>query len=151
MGINLLKKDLIFANNTKIPLTGVITETLMYSVLIPRNTFYPNNSFLVGNLLSSDTILASKTVKWYKNTVNSLVGATEIQSFILAATTKNTQQSRIIFFDSIGNLKVNEITITDPIIIVPFNTTINNYLLFTLKLSSGLDTANFESIYIKKQ
>jgi exosome complex RNA-binding protein Csl4 len=76
-----LKQDKLFSSvNTTATsaLTGTLTETIMYSVLIPANTLSSNSNLEVNLLAINSNPTAAINIRYYINTINSLSGATQV-------------------------------------------------------------------------
>jgi hypothetical protein len=76
-----LKQNKLFSSvntTTTSALTGTLTETIMYSVLIPANTLSSNSNLEVNLLAINSNPTAAINIRYYINTINSLSGATQV-------------------------------------------------------------------------
>lgn len=131
--------------------TGTLTETLSRSLLIPANSFSSNGMLEVLCRMSKTGNLGTSTVKMYKNTSNTLTGAT------LIATFTNAQGASSIFAQGIRTFRINSNTLTGfnstvnntldygsttGLISTTFTTNVDNYIIFSITLASIADSAN---------
>ena len=131
--------------------TGTTTETLSQSLLIPANTFSSNGMLEVLCRMSKTGNLGSSTVKMYKNTSNTLTGAT------LIATISSAISSGSLFTQGIRTFRINSNTLstysavngavldfasTNLITSTTFTTNVDNYIIFSITLGSTSDSAN---------
>jgi len=131
--------------------TGTLTETLSQSLLIPANTFSSNGMLEVLCRMSKTGNLGSSTVKMYKNTSNTLTGAT------LIATISSAISSGSLFTQGIRTFRINSNTLaafnaasnnvfdyasTNLITSTTFTTSVDNYIIFSITLGSLTDSAN---------
>jgi len=120
------------------------TNQISASVLIPAGTIVTNNSIYIRNLLTKTAGSTASTGRIYINTSNTLTGATLLATGSSGMNASNYFQRLIrnIFFDgtnlncynSTGNastdLGVGLMTL------IPFNPSIDNYLIFAVQNSS---------------
>lgn len=148
---------IVIKDTTLYSLTGTVTNTIVASYLIPANTFLTNDFIRLMSLhLSKVGSTGTLNIRTYINTSVSLSGANQISNSQLITTSFYGQASRNIFirsgimnfypstaasFTDITNASASSSTAT-------INTSINNYFIIALQLSSATDTGNFESILI---
>jgi len=132
--------------------TGTITETISQSLLVPANTFSTSGALEVVSRVIKTGTAGGITVKIYKNTTNSLTGATQIAT--LGAPLANTN----LFAQGIKTFRISSNTLTGLALNVSslndyvsgtsaalsttFTTNVDNYIIFTLALVSTADSAN---------
>lgn len=131
--------------------TGTTTETLSQSLLIPANTFSSNGMLEILYRMNKVGINGTTTVKIYKNTSNTLTGATLITNMGGAST-------NIIFSQGIRLFRINSntlsgiasattsgsdlVTSTSAPLSTTFTTNVDNYILFSITFNNTLDSAN---------
>lgn len=129
--------------------TGTLTETLSRSLLIPANTFSSNGMLeLIGRMTKTGTASTSN-IRIYKNTSNTLTGAT-----LIAANTTITGTN--LFSQMIRTFRINSNTLTgyttttaltdyastSALLSTTFTTNVDNYIIFSIQLGSIADSAN---------
>jgi hypothetical protein len=134
-----------------IAVTGTTTETLSQSLLIPANTYSANGILDVICRITKTGTAGTSSVRIFKNTSNTLTGATLIGNFISAAS------ATTLFGQAIRTFRINSNTIsglqtanvfTTDILTAPnissttFTTNVDNYIIFSITLSSTADSAN---------
>lgn len=130
--------------------TGTTTETLSQSLLIPANTFLSNGILEVLCRMTKTGTAGTSTMKIYKNTSNTLTGATLIGTIINGTTGTNVyakgfRQMRInsntlTIVNATQNLVSDDFT-SSAITSTTFTTNVDNYIIFSLTLSSIADSA----------
>jgi len=119
------------------------TNQISAFVLIPAGTINTNNSIYIRNLLTKTAGSTTSTARIYINTSNSLTGATLLGTAGAMSSSVYIQRfERNFFFDG-TNLYVYNPTngistdlTSGTITLVPFNTAIDNYLLFAVQNST---------------
>ena len=140
--------------------TGTTTETISQSLLIPANTFTTSGALEVVTRVSKTGTAGGVSIKVYKNTTNSLTGATQIAT--LGSPLGNTN----LFAQGIKTFRINSNTLTGLALNVSslndfvsgtsaalsttFTTSVDNYIIFTLALVSTADSANVSMVRITK-
>lgn len=129
--------------------TGTTTETLSRSLLIPANTFSSNGMLEIIARMTKTGVVGTSGVKIYKNTSNTLTGAT------LLATISNSTSS--LFAQVIRTFRINSNVITGyqagtnntldygtttATSSTTFTTNVDNYIIISITLGSILDSAN---------
>lgn len=142
--------------------TGTTVDTLSRSLLIPANTFTSNGMLEVLCRMTKTGVFAGTTVRVYKNTSNTLTGATQIG--LLGSPFSST----ILWCQAIKTFRINSNTLTGQALNVAslndyassgtallsttFTTNVDNYIIFSIQLSSASDSANISmaraTIYI---
>ena len=136
------------------------TETISQSLLIPANTFTTSGALEVVTRVSKTGTAGGVSIKVYKNTTNSLTGATQIAT--LGSPLGNTN----LFAQGIKTFRINSNTLTGLALNVSslndfvsgtsaalsttFTTSVDNYIIFTLALVSTADSANVSMVRITK-
>lgn len=130
--------------------TGTITETLSQSLLIPANTFTSNGMLEILCRMTKTGTAGTSNFKIYKNTSNTLTGATLIG-------TAGSILSANLFSQSIRTFRINSNTMSgyssgtgattdfasvSTLLSTTFTTNVDNYILFSLTLSNTADSAN---------
>jgi hypothetical protein len=138
-----------YSNGTTV--TGTLTETLSQSLLIPANTFLSNGMLDVLCRIDKIGTNAQVAFRMYKNTSNTLTGAT------LIATLSSGMSFINLFGQGIRNFRINSNTITgmqssnnnfndyntaSGISSTTFTTNVDNYILFSITLFNVADSAN---------
>ena len=130
--------------------TGTTSETLSRSLLIPANTFSGNGMLeVIGRMTKTGTAGASN-IKIYKNTSNTLTGATLICTIAsIAGTNIFSQVSRLFRINSntlsgMGSASSGQTDFTSvsAATSTTFTTNVDNYIIFSLTLVSTADSAN---------
>jgi hypothetical protein len=131
--------------------TGVATQTILDSVLIPANTFKVGVAKInIRNVWT--TAVSTKTTRIWINTTNSLVGATLIGVYSAGASTRSIDMARILAVKSLTSFQV----LSNASTLLPaesssaaaptnitYNAAVNNYIIVsTLQLAgeSGLNS-----------
>jgi hypothetical protein len=142
--------------------TGVtgITNAVSASVLIRANTIATTNTIYIKAFIDRTYVTGtgSTTFRFYTNTTNSLTGATLLGAGASMATTVKFQRfERNIYVDlnnmncfNTGTSAANDYTIS-AISSIPFNKTVDNYLIFTVQHStSATDIAAWKRVIVQK-
>ena len=138
--------------------TGTLTETIVSSILIPANSLDALCDLFFSYDYEKSTGNAT-TIKVYKNTSNSLTGATLFASYnagswrnagffrkmLLRGTNLDTQAST-------GNLLNNYVTdiLFVPSTVITLNPAVNNYILVTITLSNTGDVFTTKRTVLEK-
>lgn len=131
--------------------TGTTTETLSQSLLIPANTFSSNGMLDVLCRIDKIGMNAQVAFKMYKNTSNTLTGATLIATLSSGMSFVNTFAQGIRTFRINSNTisgmgasvtNYNDYNTTASISSTTFTTNVDNYIIFSIILSSAADSAN---------
>jgi hypothetical protein len=149
-------KTIGFSSNNGTAVTGTLTETLSQSILIPANTFSTTGILEILARYTKTGIVGTSNLKVYKNTSNSLVGATLIFGGTAAA-------ASALFSQSIRTFRINSNTLTGYVLTgasdyatataylsTTFTTNVDNYILFSLTMGSILDSANVDMVKLIK-
>lgn len=131
--------------------TGTTTETLSRSLLIPANTFSSNGILEVFCRMTKTGTAGTSTIKIYKNTSSTLTGATQI------GVLTNLQSATSLYSQGIRTFRINSNTLTGlttagtnpldyisstALVSTTFTTNVDNYIIFSITLSSTADSAN---------
>jgi hypothetical protein len=135
--INTNPRTLTSMNGTN--LTGTANQ-ISASYMIPANTLVTNNTIDIRSLLTKSAGSTTSTARMYINTTNSLTGATLIGTAgAMNAATYIQKFWRSFFYDGTNLCVYNpangissDIT-SGTLTSVPFNRTINNYLIFAVQ------------------
>jgi hypothetical protein len=130
--------------------TGTTTETLSRSLLIPANTFSSNGMLEVICRMTKTGTASTSNIRIYKNTSNTLTGAT-----LIAANTTITGTN--VFSQMIRTFRINSNTLsgfqfsttalidfssTSATSSTTFTTNVDNYIIFSIQLGNAADSAN---------
>lgn len=124
-------------------------EGVSRSLLVPANTYSGDGLLeILFRVTKTGAVDGSTTLKMYKNTVDSLVGATLIGTGVSASA------ASIIFFQPYRNARINSNTISllntaqanlsdytfsaTGLTSTTFNTAVDNYILFTITLAGAV-------------
>ena len=141
--------------------TGVVTETILQTILIPANTF-SNGDFIMFSALVSKLANISNTAHQLKiNTTNSLVGATSITLVGFNTTNFSMKFKREMIVNS-GNIYVLNVSAGTPndqtnnstpsvINSYTYNLAADLYFFVTCQLTNILDTITYRGINFYKQ
>jgi hypothetical protein len=142
--------------------TGVtgLANAVSATVLIPANTIVTTNTIYIKAFIDRTLVsgAGSTAFRFYTNTTNSLTGATLLGSGGSMATTVRFQRfERNIYVDinnmncfATGTSASNDYTIS-AISLIPFNKTVDNYLIFTVQhSSSATDIAAWKRVIVQK-
>jgi len=132
--------------------TGTTTETISRSLLIPANTFSSNGALEILTRMTKTGVAGSSTIKIYKNTSNTLTGATQI------ALLGSALSAPTLWCQGIKTFRINSNTLTgqplnigalndytsstSALLSTTFTTNVDNYIIFSIQLSSTADSAN---------
>jgi len=136
------------------PVTGgtSLTNSLIKTYLIPANTLGANaflNIYGLFERVASSTTLGTISCTLFKNTTNSLTGATRIASFASMNTSARSYATLremyitggLLTYSSTGAATASGIpqtNFTDPT--TTFNVAVDNYLIFAVQLANASDT-----------
>jgi len=137
-----------------------LNNTTSATVLIPANSIATNNTIYIKAYIDRTVVSGSgsTTFRFYTNTTNSLTGATFLGSGAAMATTVRFQRfERNIFVDAFnlncfntGTSASNDYSIS-ALSPIPFNKTVDNYLIFTVQHSaSATDVAAWKRVIVQK-
>lgn len=129
--------------------TGTTTETISRSLLIPANTFTSSGMLEVVARVQKTGTLAGQSFRIYKNTSNTLTGATFIGSILSASTQLFAQAIRTFRINSntLTGLTTSTITAFDyatngnPESSTTFTTSVDNYIIFAIQISGTSDSS----------
>ena len=140
-------------------ITGTTTETISRSLLIPANTYTSNGMLEVLARMTKTGALGTSNMRIYKNTSNTLTGAT-----LIASTGSNT--AAIVFNQAIRNFRINSNTLSgfsanssqtfdyasssSALSSTTFTTNVDNYILFSIQLANILDSVNVSMARVTK-
>lgn len=131
-------------------ITGTTTESLSASLLIPANTLSANSYLNIYGLFEriGASTLGTITCNMYKNTTNSLTGASKIASLSnMSALTKSYPTMREMYItgglityisnstSSSSNLAAANFTDST----TTFNVGVDNYIIFAVQLANAAD------------
>lgn len=156
---DLISDPITISSVTGIGING-LTNAISATVLIPANTIVTNNTIYIKAYIDRTVVSGSgsTTFRFYTNTTNSLTGATFLGSGAAMATTVRFQRfERNIFVDAFnlncfntGTSASNDYTIS-ALSPIPFNKTVDNYLIFTVQHStSATDIAAWKRVIVQK-
>ena len=150
-----------FTAPTQIVHTGVVTETILQTILIPANTFTNGDFIMFSALVSKLANLGVTTHTLKVNTTNTLVGATLISTAGLNTTNFSMKFKREIALNggngyllNISNNIQNDQTLNAvPNLVTTFtyNLGADLYFFVTCTLTNILDTITYRGINLYKQ
>lgn len=131
--------------------SGTTAETLSQSLLIPANSFSSNGMLEVLCRMTKTGTLGTSSIRIYKNTTNTLTGAT-----LIGALT-NLQSANSLYSQGIRTFRINSNTLTGlttaginpldyisstALLSTTFTTNVDNYIIFSIQLANSADSAN---------
>lgn len=130
--------------------TGTTTDTLSQSLLIPANTFSSNGILEIICRMSKTGTASTSNVRIYKNTSNTLTGATLIATnTTITGTNLFSQMIRAFRINSntltgysFSTTALNDNQSTSSPSSTTFTTNVDNYILISIQLGSTADSAN---------
>ena len=130
--------------------TGTTTETLSQSLLIPANTFLGNGILEVICRMTKTGSAGTSGIRIYKNTSNTLTGATLIATnTTITGTNIFSQMTRAFRINSnilsgygAANSALIDIASISGLLSTTFTTNVDNYILFSIQLANIADSAN---------
>jgi hypothetical protein len=129
--------------------TGTLAETLVWSALIPANTFQSTDLFTIEALTSANSNANSKAFRWYFNTGNTLTGAVQIAAYTPTTTGLGANFHRNIFFYGSANQRMQSSTtnmvssysqVNAALTTTTFNIASDIYLILSCQLNNTGDT-----------
>ena len=129
--------------------TGTVADTISRSLLIPANTFTSSGMLeVVARVFKTGTV-GNQSFRIYKNTSNTLTGATLIGSFLGSNTSVFAQGIRTfrITSNTLTGLPTSTSAQTDYAtnanaeVSTTFTTSVDNYILLTIQLGSAADSS----------
>jgi hypothetical protein len=129
--------------------TGTTAETISRSLLIPANTFTSSGMLeVVGRVFKTGTV-GNQSFRIYKNTSNTLTGATLIGSFLLSSSAVLAQGIRTfrITSNTLTGLPTSSAAQTDystnlnAEVSTTFTTSVDNYIIFAIQLAGTSDSS----------
>ena len=137
-----------------------LANTISATVLIPANTIATTNTIYIKAFIDRTNVsgTGSTTFRFYINTTNSLTGATFLGSAGSMGTTVRFQRFERNIYVDLNNMNCFNTGISSPtdyttsaISLIPFNKTVDNYLIFTVQhSSSATDIAAWKRIIVQK-
>jgi len=129
--------------------TGTTTETISRSLLIPANTFTTDGMLEILGRINKTGTLGAQSFRIYKNTSNSLTGATLIGLCLSANTATFALAIRTFRINSntLTGLPTSAASLSDyatngnPEVSTTFNTSVDNYIIFAIQLVSIADSS----------
>lgn len=132
--------------------TGTTNETLSRSLLIPANTFSSNGILELICRITKTGTSGTSTVRVYKNTSNTLTGATQIAFLRNLQTaseiwgqfvrTFRVNSNILTGFNNATNIQTDIINSASLPTSTTFTTNVDNYIIFSIQLASTSDSAN---------
>lgn len=146
-----------YVNPLTSTVTGTATQTIVQSVLIAANDFSSIDVMKIKWRVSKLVSTGNISMRIYTNTTNSLTGAVELGRYTLSsgfiwATMDRTFELRDNLIS--GLLRSNAGSLTDTTIIASagsetsFNTTVNNYIIFTITQTASTDVTTSRMVNI---
>lgn len=130
--------------------TGTTTDTLSQSLLIPANTFSSNGILEIICRMSKTGTTSTSNIRIYKNTSNTLTGATLIATnTTITGTNLFSQMIRAFRINSntlagftFNTTGLNDNASTSTTSSTTFTTNVDNYIIFSIQLGNAADSAN---------
>lgn len=130
--------------------TGTTADTLSQSILIPANTFTSNGMLeVLGRIFKTGTA-GGQSFRIYKNTSASLTGATLIATITSGVASLMQQGIRTYRINSNVMSGINTSSAlssdygTSTQFTTTFNTSVDNYILFSIQLANAADSSVVE-------
>ena len=127
--------------------TGTTANAIVSSILVPANTFGSNGIIDIAARYLKTGTASSQNVRMYVNTSSSLTGATLVANFYNGANTQvgawrtaNISSNTINFLSTLGTFSSDLASIAGTGTSAPFDTSVNNFIIFAVQLGSGLDS-----------
>jgi len=130
------------------PVTGTLLNTISQSLIIPANTFTPEGmlEFLVRYRKTGSA--GTVTCRVYLNTSPTLTGATQIGGYVNGSSslffqgirTGRVKSNVLTTWPSAANALLDYAASSGTKTSVTFNTSVDNYLLFTVQLFNAADS-----------
>ena len=127
--------------------TGTTANAIVSAILIPANTFSSTGIIDIAARYFKTGPLGSQTVRMYVNTSASLTGATLVANFysgsnrqVGAWRTANIASNTINFLSISGTFSSDLASINAAGTSATFNTSVNNYIIFAVQLTSTSDS-----------
>lgn len=138
------------------PVTGTTSQTISSSLLIPANTFGTNGIMEIFARWQKTGTLGTQTLRMYVNTSATLTGATLIASIL--ATSTNTfchgMRTAKVSSNTLNMMTTATTSQTDLGAFlnttITFNTSIDQYIIFTVQLVSVSDSSVVEWAKVTK-
>jgi len=148
----ILIKDTVVSST----ITGVATDTKVKSYLIKAKTLNVNDILNVVFEVNKVGAVGTGTYKIWKNTSDTLTGATQIATFTTVAgnlTTKMSRQftlrSNLLYANSFSTSLISDIiSASNSVGNTSFTTTNDNYIIISISLAGATDTAFISSVKI---
>jgi hypothetical protein len=149
---NLTNPTLIVAsydNGTAV--TGTTTETISQSLLIPANTFSTSGALEIMARMTKTGTAGTTIFRAYRNTTNSLTGATLIATFGAFVTsnvfamcnrTFRINSNLMTGANATGASAVDTGGSANAALSTTFTTNVDNYIIFSITLSNTADSVN---------
>ena len=127
--------------------TGTTANAIVSSILVPANTFGSNGIIDIAARYLKTGTASIQNVRMYVNTSSSLTGATLVANFyngpntqVGAWRTANISSNTINFLSTLGTFSSDLASIAGTGTSAPFNTSVNNFIIFAVQLGNGLDS-----------
>lgn len=140
--------------------TGNTSETKLYSILLPANTFAVGDIMRLAARFTKIGTSNTWRAKVRIGTSDDLSGATILtQGTTLAAASRYAAATKVGYFKATNSVEFynntgvsdEDVITSTPNTITTFDCTVNNYLVFSVELVSGsADTAIFSGFYLQK-
>jgi hypothetical protein len=163
LGISLAGLNDVFIHKQTTPsaaVTGTLTETQVYALTIPANSFSAGDNLSISNILASKIGSAGNATIYIKLSTSSTMpaGTTDrVGTFLMAATNLHAMGSRRFIIDS-GNIKgitagINQangdILSNGVMQSISFDPTVTNYLYISVILGNTGDSVTVHGYTLK--
>jgi hypothetical protein len=151
----------IINNTDSATITGSTALTLLYSQLIPANTFAVNDVIRLSSRGLKTGVTSGSALNHYINTSNTISGATLLASYSPAANIRMLQNDRKLYIKNItGNTEVYHTTTSNYLDFQPtatqvfgniaINWTVDQYIIFGGQLFGSADSFKGSSYEIER-
>jgi hypothetical protein len=144
-------------------ITGTTANTLIYSQLIPANTFAAGDVIRLSYRALKTGVVSTSSVYFYINTTNTVTLATALGQYFGAATTrmiqvdrklyiKNTRENTEMFNTGLSNTTYPEYIVSANNVFtnIAIDWTVNQYIIFANALGSASDSFKGSSYEIER-
>ncbi len=140
--------------------TSTNTETKVFSVLIPANTFDANDNIIWRSSYSKNGGVETCTLKYYVNDTDDLVTPELWATSLTTAATRFGRMSRDVnmittssqkIFSPTANVNNDYTTSASVPVVTMIDFTQNQYMIITIQVSVGTEVGTLDSVSIEKQ
>ena len=131
---------------------GTTNEIISRSFLIPANTFKISGQLEIFVRMTKTGTIGTSTLRMYKNTSDELAGATLIGAFsnnlagasiyVQGGRTARIASNTLSIFPTAAYVAFDYTYNGNPLTSTTFTTSVDNYIIFSIRLSHTSDSAN---------